>query len=50
MTRGGQLIGPCWPAVTVSPASQEGGEPATERSLTRSYTTNGDATVLSREG
>jgi hypothetical protein len=38
-------IGPCGPAVTLSPASERGSEPAPELSLARSYTTNGDATV-----
>ena len=38
-------IGPCGPAVTASPATLTGGEPATELTSSRSNTTNGDATV-----
>jgi hypothetical protein len=37
-------LGPSGPAVAVSLASPRGGEPATELTSSRSYTTNGDAT------
>jgi hypothetical protein len=37
-------IGPYGPAVTASPATLTGGEPATKLTSSRSNTTNGDAT------